>query len=541
MTAVAPLTTSARAGFGLKPARPATLVLLLGVCLLGVLFSAALALGLTALVPLMVLGGSIGLVVVIVLWQRPVRFVAVLLFAALVIEQYPIAGLNLITTQTHFFQSVSGAFHVPIPVQPAEILLLLALAAVLFPALSNDPAAPAFYRGALFRPVMLFLLAVLACLAYGVVSSRGGFSFNAAWAEARSFIYLTICYVLASNLINTRARLNTFVWIIIVALGLKGLQGIHSYMIEKQQGVHLDAITGHEDVVFFGTFFVLLSAFKIYGGPKRQQLVMLAFLLPLLFTELETGRRIAFFVLGMAYVVFGASMLRIKRQTFYRVAPVAALLIGAYTAIFWNHPNGALGQPMRAFKSQIGYADARDESSDAWRVLERENITRNIKSAPITGLGFGHEYTFYVAEPSLTTTDPNDPSKVLGFVYWTYITHCAIFWVWMKMGIFGYLAFWYLFGSGIVLGLITVRTVSDGYCRALAMTIVTLLIMQIMFSYGDLGLTYSRSMIYVGLMLGVLVRLPELAVKPLPGGGSLRAAAPAVPAPLAVTPAPGGD
>jgi hypothetical protein len=32
--------------------------------------------------------------------------------------------------------------------------------------------------------------------------------------------------------------------------------------------------------------------------------------------------------------------------------------------------------------------------------------------------------------------------------------------------------------------------------------------MQAVFSYGDLGLTYSRSMIFLGCMLGLLARLP---------------------------------
>jgi hypothetical protein len=34
--------------------------------------------------------------------------------------------------------------------------------------------------------------------------------------------------------------------------------------------------------------------------------------------------------------------------------------------------------------------------------------------------------------------------------------------------------------------------------------------MQVIFSYGDLGLTYSRSMVFLGCMLGVLAVLPAL-------------------------------
>ena len=34
--------------------------------------------------------------------------------------------------------------------------------------------------------------------------------------------------------------------------------------------------------------------------------------------------------------------------------------------------------------------------------------------------------------------------------------------------------------------------------------------MQVIFSYGDLGLTYSRSMIFLGCMLGMLAAFPAL-------------------------------
>ncbi len=108
-------------------------------------------------------------------------------------------------------------------------------------------------------------------------------------------------------------------------------------------------------------------------------------------------------------------------------------------------------------------------------------------------------------QPSLGGT----PAEGEGY-YWTYITHNAIFWVWMKMGLFGFIAFWFLVGSAIVQGLVTFRQLSDGYLQALALVIVGLVAMQIIFSYGDLGLTGARTMIYLGCMLGGLVRLPTL-------------------------------
>ncbi|MEO5952243.1 MAG: hypothetical protein ABIQ44_07245, partial [Chloroflexia bacterium] len=123
------------------------------------------------------------------------------------------------------------------------------------------------------------------------------------------------------------------------------------------------------------------------------------------------------------------------------------------------------------------------------------NIDYNLRAVPITGLGFGRPYAFVVAQPPLDET---------GFTYWRFITHNAIYWVWMKMGVFGFVLFWNLIGSAVILGIVTFRQLRDGYLKALALVAAGVVLMQVIFSYGDLGLTYSRSMIFLGCMLGIL-------------------------------------
>ena len=63
---------------------------------------------------------------------------------------------------------------------------------------------------------------------------------------------------------------------------------------------------------------------------------------------------------------------------------------------------------------------------------------------------------------------------------------------------------WITVGSAVVLGLVTFRRLRDGYLRSLALLVAGVVLMQVIFSYGDLGLTYSRSMIFLGCMLGML-------------------------------------
>lgn len=478
-----------------------------GIGLLG--FTLALGLVLTrgiSATPILIIVACVALTAVVLIWRKAVVAVYILLAGTLLFDQWPIAGLDPITLRAHFFQSLSGFTPIKIPINPAEMVLFLALAAILLPAWAG--VGPKFYRGSLYGPVMFFLVAVIASFVYGFAHTGPTgtpFNINAAWVECRSFISLIIGYFIVCNLITTRKRLETFVWIIIVAIGLKGIQGIDHYFYEKQHGLHLEALTGHEDVVFFATFFLLLIGLKLYGHHKTQIKAMMWLLLPVVITEFVTGRRLAFLILPMGFAIFGITLLKTNRALFFKIVPAVTIAVALYTAIFWNHTGGAIGEPIRAFRSQFGYTSQRDELSDVWRELEKKNIAFNIKKSSLMGLGFGREYEMAIAEPSLDST---------GFIYWTYITHNSIFWVWMDMGLIGFIAFWFLLGSGIVKGLIIFRSLSDGYLRAISLLAVSLIAMQILYSYGDLGLTYARPMIYLGFMLGLLVRLPSLDPKP---------------------------
>jgi hypothetical protein len=439
--------------------------------------------------------GSLVAIGLAALWRKPMRALYVLLFASLCIEQWPIPGLDPITAQTHFFQSFTGFTSLPAPLMPADVVLAIGLLSL---ALTSARPPRRLRGGLLVWPVAVFALTDVAALIYGAIAGPAGTTFfpNAAWSEARAFLQLCAAYLLAVNLITRREHVVGVIWILILSLAAKGVQGVLNYVTTLQQGVQLQAITGHEDVVFFGLFFVLLASMAIYGSHGNQLRVMLVFLPPLLVTELATSRRSAFLVLLGGFGVLGLCLMRDRPALVRRIVPPLAVLLCVYTAVFWDQTSTPLGQPVRAFRSQFEFISIRDLWSNEYRHIEDVNIADNIALAPITGLGFGRPYHFFLRE----TTD----LTALGFLYWTYMTHNAIYWVWMKMGIVGFIAFWCLLGTAIVRALIFSRQVNDAYLRAVAIAIAALIVMQLAFSYVDLGLTYSRNMILLGLMLGLL-------------------------------------
>jgi hypothetical protein len=442
------------------------------------------------------------LVLVVAVFRNPRLGLYLLFFGAILLEQWSIVGLNPVTAQFFFYQTLSGYSGFPLPVSPLEMLLLLTLVAVVLPHVARQGVA--FVRGPLFVPLLVFLGFVVVSIAYGLASGGGAGPFDprAAWEETRAFFYLGITYVLACNLIQTRAQLYIFVWLFIAAVGIKSAQGIVRFIYVRSNGLQVDAITGHEDVVFFAAFVLLLAGLLLFGArlepeARRQMRVMLVILPFLLFTLLVTNRRLGFVVLAAGLALVALLLLRTRRDIFLRLVPVALIAVAIYVVLFWNG-TGTLSEPIRAVRSLFSPATARDLSSNAWRTLENLNIYYNLRIAPVTGLGFGRPISFIVSQPSLDAT---------GFTYWRFIAHNAIYWVWMKMGAVGFILFWNVVGSAIVLGLVTFRRLRDGYLKAIALTAAGVVLMQVIFSYGDLGLTYSRSMIFLGCMLGVLARI----------------------------------
>jgi hypothetical protein len=468
--------------------------------------SALLASGLAPWLSLVFSIAVLGGLLTLCLFRWPVLAAYILVGAAIVIEQWPVREIEPFTSRIPLFQTIYGATGVNIPFAPIEVFLVIAVIAAVVPTLARYREG--FYRGALFWPVVFFMSAVIVGVVWGLAAQSfdrpftPAFNKNAAWVETRAFVYFTLCYIIASNVLTTRRRVTTLMWVLIAAVGFKGIQGIYSHSIRRRYDLDVQAITGHEDVIFFAFFLLFLTSLFIYSGPHRQRVVMLALAPFVTFTIFATTRRMAFFVLALAVLILAAAMWRTRRDLFMKIAPVVLVLLSLYTIAFWNRTETLAGQPVRAFRSQLGYTTERDELSDVWRDLENYNVAENIKSSPAMGLGFGRPYHFYVEQPSLDET---------GFVYWTYITHNAVFWVWMKMGLLGFFAFWLLIGSALVYAMIMFRRLPDDYLRAVALAIGGLVAMQVLFSYGDLGLTYSRPMIVLGIMLGVLARLPAIA------------------------------
>jgi hypothetical protein len=80
----------------------------------------------------------------------------------------------------------------------------------------------------------------------------------------------------------------------------------------------------------------------------------------------------------------------------------------------------------------------------------------------------------------------------------------------MRAGPLGFLGLWYLLGSIIARGGIIARRLRDPYLQLVAIFVVAVTFMEVFVAYGDYQLFFFRNVIYLGLLAGILMKLPVL-------------------------------
>jgi O-antigen ligase len=133
-----------------------------------------------------------------------------------------------------------------------------------------------------------------------------------------------------------------------------------------------------------------------------------------------------------------------KRLMVYLIV-AAAICAGAYLGVFWNR-SGGIAEPAQAVKSVIE-PDQRDYASNLYRDQENENLRYTIGFSPIIGIGFGRPFAVINQMVDLTNI-------------WSlqhYMPHNNILWLWMRMGIVGFVIFWVTAGVAVLLVVACVR------------------------------------------------------------------------------------
>lgn len=446
------------------------------------------------LVPILVLGLTI--------YRLDYSFF-LLLGCTLFFDQFLVPEFKPFTYYVDFFRNFKEISYLPTHpagvINPIELYFMLLggtwflmLAACKKITLQSIPVWPAF---------LLFFSWLLFAFLNGL---RSGGQIVIAFWEVRALFYFSILYLVVPQIIQTKKQIRTLIWISILAIFFKACQGITRFAAAGFSTEVVQTFTNHEDPVFMSTLFIFLAVMLLLKYRDRQRTVLLLLTLPLLLGFYVSLRRAAYAGLFISLLALFVLLDREERMHYLKLAVPALAILFAYGATFWNSDR-SLAKPVQMVKSGLFEPDKEknpgDYYSNLYRDYENYNLASTVQRKPITGIGFGNKYDKPVELVNIS------------FPLRDYIPHNQILWWMVKTGAIGFFGFWIFFNAFVYKGASVYAKISDPYLKAVCAMAVIAVINQMAVSFFDLQLTYYRSMIYLGTLMGLLPTIERLGTK----------------------------
>ena len=359
------------------------------------------------------------------------------------------------------------------------------------------------HTGPLFWPALIFSAFMTFGLIYGILK-RG--NINIALWEVRAIYYLPMMLILTTNLIETRSQINRLIWIIVVALFIDALSGAWFVIFVLNFNLQsIEAIAEHSYSVHLNSLFILMIGVWIFRGSLSKRILLPLMMPPVLLSYFSNQRRASYITLVIALLLIAIVLYRESRKAFWLIVPITCVIGAIYVGAFWNSTSGSIGGPARAIRSVIApQPGGRDDASNIYRVIENVNTKFTIQQHPFTGVGFGNKFYIIVPMPDISF-----------FVWWEYITHNSILWIWMQTGVGGFISMLVLVGMAIIVGARALWRMPGGDLSAFALMATLYIAMHFIYAYVDISWE-AQSMIYVGTMMGLINGLERVVANPVP-------------------------
>lgn len=461
------------------------------------------------LTPLLILAGDglgygqvlaviVALVALALVPWKPILGLYLVVASAVVVEQEPLMATPIGTDHLNIFYwptKLQGLPERPIGFYILAILVIIVGARFLF-------RRRLLVGGKLFWPFVLFL----ACIAFGILHGlASGGTFRIIVLEIRPWWYIFVSYILAYNIVSDIKHVRAILWILVLGTAIKGVQGV--YIVQEYLGGQYSGhneIMAHEQSFFFVLVLLLLVMMLLYRMQRGLFIAILISLPCLLLALYANNRRADYLALLIGIGVAWGLVIILKPESRRRLIPVLAicLVLGAGYVVAFQKSSGVLGEPARAVTSVFNpnSSDQRDAASNAYRIIENYDLKYTEAQSPLLGFGFGKPFMQPVVLPNVVDLDP----------YYLYIPHNNVLWVWMRLGPLGFGALWYLIGSAIVTGCLIARKLKNPQLRFFAIFAIATMVMEVILAYGDYQFFFYRNMIFVGVILGVLMKLPAI-------------------------------
>jgi hypothetical protein len=252
--------------------------------------------------------------------------------------------------------------------------------------------------------------------------------------------------------------------------------------------------TSHADSMLFAIAFCSVLALIIQRqGGKR--LFLATVVLPLLIAGMvANGRRLAWVELaaGVATVIALTPWSPAKRAS-VRALVAGSPLFLAYSILGWNS-GSALFRPVQTLRSVV---DSKADPSTLWRDLENYNLFYTLRHHPLLGTGYGHGYVETISLPDVSSA----------YALYRFLPHNSILGLWAYGGLVGFTMLWTMVVVGLFLAARAYQyavTVDD---RTAALAAVSIIVVYLVYCYGDLGLGTWTSVFTVAAAFAVAGKL----------------------------------
>jgi hypothetical protein len=383
-------------------------------------------------------------------------------------------------------------------VSPAEILFgLILIIWIMKCSLNGTFNLP---RSILARAIAVFTCTIFAGMALGF--AHGGRFRWMLW-EVRPFFYLAFMYTIAASVLTTRKALRAILWTLVLGIGFKAIQGVYIWYKARHLTPRPEAILSHEEAFFFALFIFLtlaLYVFNFRGALRRTATVLLPVVM---FANLANDRRNSWAVLSLGLIAMLAATygcLPERRPIVLRLTLLLLVASAAYFPAFWNKQN-TIAQPARAVHSAVK-PNPRDLSSNLYRDQENANLLYNIRQSHSLGKGFGVPINYALPIVDISGTDP----------LIAYVPHDGVFYIWMRLGLLGEAIFLSMIGIAIYRTVQLMRT-TEALFQTIGAVTLTGLVAYVVQGYNDMGFSFFRIALCMGILLGTVEACLRLAAE----------------------------
>jgi len=346
------------------------------------------------------------------------------------------------------------------------------------------------------KSMKVALLSIGAMWAFGVV--RGGSIRQTMWQLHPFVIAIVFAYLVIATC-RTASHLRTLGKVVLsAALYRAGVLFVFYYSIGRDFRPPLEVMTTHADTVLFvtGMLLVLVDALerRTLGAALRALIVCI----PLALAIKLNNRRLAWLSLGaggaLAYFVLPRS--RFKRRVNWALVAAIPLFV-AYVAVGWGQRDGIF-RPVGAISTMFGtHADTSSEMRD----IENYNLVQTLRSDPVLGTGWGHEYREVSVAISIEKIFPQ----------YRYIPHNSVLGLLAFSGLVGFALTWQLFIVAAFFHAVSVGAARAPPLRVAAVVGLTTIVTFVLQMWGDMGWNTLPADVLMATSVGVAARLPILA------------------------------